>query len=236
MTSKAAATNRPTPRKLPFFPASLPGETLLSRVTRYHLLTAERKDEVTLLALFGQPGNKVDFTALAPPSLSVLASLLPGDPLVQLGKILGENTFVPFAVPIIASSIEEFPVSEFGEGRSCLVCLEEDEVLVGAPDLHRSHQLPAVNACWKHGTKLIDTCPECACPFRRPAGLLRAPIVPCSCGWHALGRGSTARRAFAAEHEFAIHANDALVARTRQAQLAVLVRFFLTQIEHIPYH
>lgn len=234
MSSPSLPIDRPRVRKLPFFPASLPDETLLSRVIRYHLLSAESKDEVTFQALFGQTGDKVDFTELAPPCLAVLASLLPGDPLVQLGNILSENTLVPFVVPMVAFSVEELLGAEFGQSNACLICLDEDPALVGARYLHRCHQLPAVTACWKHGTKLIAICPDCAQSFRLPKRLLRAPVTPCSCGWDG-NRSTQAIQASRAEHEFAIHARDILDARTRQTSITVLVRFFQTFIEQSDY-
>lgn len=101
MHSQASSPTLPQLRKLHFFPASFPDETLFSRVSRYHLLTGDRRHDTTFHALFGRV-NSLDFTELAPPSLSVLASLLPGDPVVQLGNLLVENTFVPFAKPKVA--------------------------------------------------------------------------------------------------------------------------------------
>lgn len=229
MNSQAPASPSQA-HKISFFPASFPDETLLSRVSRYHLLTGERKDDNTFSALFGQLGTTVDFTELAPPSLTVLASLLPGDPMVQLGNILQENTLVPFAVPVIAPSVEEFIGSEFGDSKACVRCLDEDEARVGVSYLHRSHQLPAVTACWKHGTKLIEACPDCEQPFRRPGKFLRAPITPCGCGWCVAYDNKTID-ASRAEHEFAIHAHGVLESRVGQTSLAVSVRFFQSQIE-----
>ena len=65
--------------KLHFFPTSFPDETLYSRVSRYHLLTGEQKDEATFIELFEQEGPKVNFAGLVPGSVAALASLLPGD-------------------------------------------------------------------------------------------------------------------------------------------------------------
>lgn len=233
MHSQASSSSSPQPRKLNFFPASLPDETLFSRISRYHLLTGDRRHDTTFHALFGRV-NSLDFTELAPPSLPVLASLLPGDPLVQLGNLLFENTFVPFAVPVVQQSIEEFIGTEFGDSRACLLCLAEDEAAVGVPYLHRTHQLPAVTACWKHGAKLVDACPDCGKPFRRPARFLRAPLTTCSCGWHATN-GNNAPCASRAELEFAIHANCVLEKRVREVSLAISVRFFQSQIERSFY-
>lgn len=234
MHSQESSSSPPQPRKLSFFPASFSDETLFSRVSRYHLLAGTRQDEITFSALFGRAGHSLDFTELAPPSLTVLASLLPGDPMVQLGNLLGENTFVPFAIPVIRSSIEEFIGAEFGDSNACLYCLAEDEARVGVPYLRRSHQLPAVTACWKHGSRLIDACPDCEKPFRQPAKILRTPLMPCVCGWHATDV-RIAEHASRAEHEFAIYAHRVLEQRVHQTPLAVAVRFFQSQIEQSIY-
>jgi len=220
-------------RKLNFFPASFPDETLFSRVSRYHLLTGSRRHDTTFHALFGRV-NGLDFTEPVSPSVSILASLLPGDPMVQLGNLLIENTFVPFAAHVVRSSTEEFVGTEFGDSRACLLCLTEDEFAVGVPYLHRSHQLPAVTACWKHNAKLIDGCPDCKKSFRRPARFLRAPLTSCSCGWHATD-GRKTLPGSRAEFEFAIHAHDVLEARVRQTSLVESVRFFQSQIERSFY-
>jgi hypothetical protein len=236
MTSQLSYTPKQQSRKLHFFPASYPDETLYSRVSRYHILRGERKDENTFIELFGEKGHKVDFDEHAPISLRALASLLPGDPLVQLGKILSENTFLPFVVPIVDSRIEEYPGKEFANARSCEVCLEEDEQLVGSAYLHRCHQLPAVSACWKHGVKLIDACPCCGLFFKKPGKFFGTPVTGCSCGWRITNHSTaTAAAASNAEHEFAVHAHGVLLQRTLQTSLPVLVRFFLTQVEQNNY-
>ena len=234
MHSQASSTSSPKARKLHFFPSSFSDETLFSRVSRYHLLTGERRDKTTFSELFGMQGNSVDFSELAPPSLTVLASLLPGDPMVQLGNLLKENTFVPFAIPVTRSSVEEFIGTEFGTSKACLLCLKDDEATEGVAYLRRSHQLPAVTACWKHGTTLIDACPDCGKRFWQPGKFLTTPVRECGCGWHA-SYGGKAVLASRAEHEFAIHANCVLEQRVSQTSLPVAVRFFQSQIEQSEY-
>lgn len=234
MQSQEPSSSLSQPRKLPFFPASFCDETLFSRVSRYHLLTGKRQDETSFLTLFGKEGNSVDFSELAPPSLTVLAALLPGDPMVQLGSLLKENTFVPFAIPVARSLVEEFIGTEFGTSKACLQCLKDDEATVGVAYLRRSHQLPAVTACWKHGTSLIDACPDCGNYFWRPRKFLTTPVTICGCGWHA-GDGRNAVPASKAEHEFAIHAYCVLEQRVSRTSLAVAVRFFQSQIEQSVY-
>lgn len=57
------ASAPPQLRKLHFFPASFPDETLFSRISRYHLLTGDRRHDTTFHALFGRV-NSLDFTEL----------------------------------------------------------------------------------------------------------------------------------------------------------------------------
>jgi hypothetical protein len=237
MISPEPSAPLPKRLKLHFFPASFPDETLYSRVSRYHLLTGEQKDETTFVELFEQEGLKVNFAGLVPGTLATLASLLPGDSLVQLGNILSQNTFVPLVVPVLTSTTDAYHSFEFGEARSCLICLKEDELLFGSTFLHKSHQLPAVTACWKHGTKLIDACPHCTHPFKRPGKFLRAPLTPCGCGWNGASdrAGSPSIEASEGEQHFAVYAHGVLHQRTHRTSIAVLVRFFQMQIEKTNY-
>lgn len=216
--------------ELSFFPQSLPDETLISRASRYHLLSDEKKDETTFLNLFGQAGNKTDFTEVAPPNLAILASRLPGDPILQLGSLLRDNTFVPFVAPMILSSKERYAGATFGDCRACLICLRDDEKMFGMPYFHRSHQLPTVTACWKHGTTFIDACPNCARPFSRPGKLLKHPMIPCRCRWQIADQ-VTVIKASDEEHNFAIHAHHVLATRTKQTIFPALVHFFEREIE-----
>ncbi|WP_175772854.1 hypothetical protein [Paraburkholderia phenazinium] len=48
---------------------------------------------------------------------------------------------------------------------------------------NRVHQAPGVTCCWRHGTLLIERCPECSCPFEQPRELLEVPWKPCACGY-----------------------------------------------------
>ncbi|USX20948.1 hypothetical protein NHH82_01905 [Oxalobacteraceae bacterium OTU3REALA1] len=90
-------------RKLHFFPASLSDETLLSRLSRYHLLSAAREDEHTFQLLFSEPGDQANFAAAAPTPLRRLANQLPGQSRKNLGELLAFNTFVPLVAPVLAS-------------------------------------------------------------------------------------------------------------------------------------
>ena len=63
---------------LPFFPASLPDETLASRASRFHILCGNSTDQLTFKELFGR--SQLAIGRIVPANLDVLASRLPGLP------------------------------------------------------------------------------------------------------------------------------------------------------------
>jgi hypothetical protein len=71
--------------QLPFFPASLPDETLVSRVSRFHLLCGNATDQLTFRDLFDRDTSAVDL--IVPANLDVLANRLPGIPTELVGRI-----------------------------------------------------------------------------------------------------------------------------------------------------
>jgi hypothetical protein len=60
--------------------------------------------------------------------------------------------------------------------------LVDDENDHGCRYIHRSHQIPGVTVCWKHGTLLIERCPECRQPFSQPKQLILSAWIGCDCG------------------------------------------------------
>jgi hypothetical protein len=120
-------------RKLHFFPASLPDETLLSRLSRYHLLSAAREDEHTFQLLFSESAGQLNFAAAAPTPLRRLANQLPGQSRKNLGELLAFNTFVPLVAPILASLEWQHPDPEFGEANFCQHCAVLDKYQLALP-------------------------------------------------------------------------------------------------------
>jgi len=53
------------------FPASLPDEALVSRASRYHILTRNRKTRDSFMQLFGKP--RTALTDIVPPDIPSLA-------------------------------------------------------------------------------------------------------------------------------------------------------------------
>ncbi len=192
------------PAILPFFPESLPDETLLSRVSRYHLLSGNATKAVTDLELFGKR-VMLDFV-LPSQALSSLVARLPGDPELVMQSLVQENTLLPAFSPFLGTEADparqEIPLGQHysGLGRLpqraagmnkgcslCVECLREDVSGRGTGYWHRGHQLPGVRACWRHQTTLLQGCPVCRRPFARAQHLLSLPWSNCPCGWQPAG-------------------------------------------------
>lgn len=224
----------PAARRLLFFPESLPDETLFSRVSRYHLLSAEESDDATFMRIFGTPANGVDFTDAAPLGIKTLVKQLPGNREARLVEILVANTFVPFVMPVLSSTSLSYSVPKFNDNNICPSCVGEDEATSGVPYLHRSHQLPAVTACWRHGKKLIDSCSRCLQPFRRLGRFLSVPLTSCSCGWNLLAGGNETS-ATAEEQIFAKNTHRVFDELTHKVDLPGLLRFFELYVDQTTF-
>jgi len=74
---------------LPFFPASLPDETLASRASRFHILRGNSTDQLTFKELFGR--SQLAIGLIVPANLDVLASRLPGMPSENLQDLIKTN-------------------------------------------------------------------------------------------------------------------------------------------------
>lgn len=181
------------------------------------------------MSLFGVPGAKVDFENAAPRALSFLVEQLPGPQLDHLGTILKANTFVPLVMPVADSLVLHQPAPQFAECNTCVSCLVEDEDLEGIPYIRRTHQLPGVTACWRHGIELIDACPKCSRPFYWPEKFLAAPLIPCRCGWQAI-HGYELVHGTVAAQRFSAHANAVLEERSRTTVSNDLIKFFQLRI------
>ena len=102
-----------------------------------------------------------------------------------------------------------------GLTKICEHCLRDDFNTLGATYLHRAHQVPGVTCCWRHGTSLIERCPECSCPFEQPRELLEVLWKPCACGYR-LGSNvdpiDEATKAANAARGYAVFVRDLLLA------------------------
>ncbi len=198
------------PAVLPFFPESLPDETFLSRVSRYHLLSGNPTKAATDLELFGKR-EILDFVIPAQ-ALSSLVARLPGDPELMMQSLIQDNTLLPAFSPFLGTEAtparQEIPLGQHytglgrlpqrvvgmhGESRLCVECLREDVPERGIGYWHRVHQLPGVQICWRHQTPLLQGCPVCRRPFARAQHLLSIPWAHCPCGWQPAAHISTGK-------------------------------------------
>jgi len=84
---------------LPFFPRSLPDETLCTRISRYHLLSGNRTDAITLKELFGRPAGLG--TVVSAFVLQSLAARLLSEPKEMIARLVDENTLLPAFAPFL---------------------------------------------------------------------------------------------------------------------------------------
>lgn len=180
--------------QLPFFPASLPDETLVSRVSRFHLLCGNATDQLTFQDLFDRDTSAVNL--IVPANLDVLANRLPGIPTENIKNLIRTNTlfllFRPFLGHVdrradlkpdleLGRTLRQI-VGAMNDAKLCVTCLHEDKASGPCAHWHRAHQIPGLTACWRHGTKLISCCPNCS-PFQVKNRLLTVPWLPCrKCG------------------------------------------------------
>ncbi|MBM5573372.1 TniQ family protein [Deefgea sp. CFH1-16] len=182
--------------RLTFFPNSFPDESLLSRISRYHLLAGNKTIRSTYEDLFGK--SPFPLEQIVPTNIEVLAGRILGSQRETLKALLLENTLLPLFLPYlgpvkseqseegsseVVSHIPRRVVGMHGEARLCLECVEDDKNEFGVPYLHRSHQIPGVSACWKHRKTLLSSCPVCTCPFLFSRKLLSIPWQSCRCNW-----------------------------------------------------
>jgi hypothetical protein len=217
--------------RLPFFPESFVNESLYGRVSRYHLLSPEPNHDKTSQSLFGVSAQEMDFTGAAHFAIKTLAKRLPGQPRIRLGQLLDLNSYIALVLPVVAEPDWEYPDPKFAESNVCLNCAAEEFTSKRLPYLVRSHQLPGVSVCWKHGTKLIDTCPHCDEPFRLPGKFCSVPMVPCQCGWrpHVFDSGN---HVDVSAQKFAIMAHRVFQRRAYETPASRLVQFFEMHIDH----
>lgn len=206
-----------------FFPMSMPDEMLHSRITRYHFLSGNRTEAETFRDLFDSDPFGV---GMLPKQIEILARRLPGDEQRNLEELICSNTTFPAYKPFLGrhtgteypsrariySGVARVPRREatiHGKARICLSCVRQDLIELGYAYWHRSHHLPGVTVCWRHGDSLIHDCPNCSHPFYRKLKLLPNLTEPCICGWSALSPAPESQGS-KLEVQFAAFAHDIL--------------------------
>ncbi len=178
-----------------FFVPSLPDETIQSRVARHHVLSGNRVESDTFLDLFDSAPFSLE--QIVPPSLIRLADRVDDSSQAALQTLLAGNTLWPLFEPFLADAPQPEPadvgamvsrlprrvVGLHGEAHLCPACVEEDIRTFGMGYWHRAHHVPGVSVCWRHGARLLSSCPQCHRPFQFRQRLLRLPWQACRCGW-----------------------------------------------------
>lgn len=207
-----------------FFPVSMPDEMLHSRVTRYHYLSGNRTATETYRDLFASKPFCIG--GIVPNQIERLAHRLPGQSESNLAELISSNTtflaYRPFlgvkqgpennVGPLGYDGVVRVPRREestHGKAKLCPTCVQEDLIDRGSAYWHRSHQIPGVAVCWRHGDTLIHACPECSRPFYRKLKLLPNLTEPCACGWSPLNSAAT-HKGSKLEQKVALFAHDIL--------------------------
>ena len=145
---------------------SLPDEAIISVIGRFHVLSSNGTPTATFQELFNcAPFN---LSAWIPPHVEMLASRIGEDVEACTLEILRAHTLYPLLAIFNGLSFPANPSRATANNaantpkrlstetiRICLDCLREDLDVYGVRYIHRSHQVPGVEVCSKHGSPLI---------------------------------------------------------------------------------
>ena len=163
-------------RRLAFFPAALPDETLHSQISRYHRLSGNWQERQSLNDTFGT--HLLVATANLPSHLSALLAALPEHVQLSMEELIDGATVLPYFRPFLrpgqaaqcfqAMASQNACGVKIGIGlvasrigarnafRYCRQCRDEDEQLHGSAYWHRAHNLPGVLVCHRHKNVLME--------------------------------------------------------------------------------
>lgn len=179
------------------FPFHLPDETHASQAARYHHDSGNAEARRSYKELYGTVPFSIAHSI--PKNLERFVARLPGHFDKNLQDALHYTTHFPlfktFGGAKLAPGAPDQPifdrlidlptriVGEQGQTQLCLDCIHADIEDHGQPYIHRTHQVPGVNACPHHQSRLVSACPACGCPFARPKDLVLAHVFQCDgCG------------------------------------------------------
>ncbi len=170
---------------LPIFPASLPDESLYSLIAHFHALRGHRHSGRSLAEMFGVR-HAVAGVGL-PSRVGTLARRLDPDSLAySADQMIEKLTLFPYFSFFLTNAqtarLRRWMLRSDGSGlkvgiglvaqglgaceplRHCSVCRHVDFACYGRPYWHRSHQLPGIRVCHRHGTLLTEvTSPANGC-------------------------------------------------------------------------
>ncbi|MFM0154899.1 TniQ family protein [Paraburkholderia sediminicola] len=173
---------------------AIPGESLISQVSRYHVTSGNVTTRDTYDELFQRAPFRLTFWV--PPHIASLSVWLKGELVETTHRLLRESTLFPlfkmfngarFAPSASRESVDEALrrqpkriVAESGWTRICPLCVIKDSEKYGTAVIRSAHQIPGVSHCHSHGTPLQDWCQKCRCPFERKNDLVLTPWLGCA--------------------------------------------------------
>ncbi|MCP3776685.1 TnsD family transposase [Paenibacillus sp. MZ04-78.2] len=158
-----------------FFPPLFPDELLYSTLARYHLYVGNHSRKATMADLYN--GSVFSAVTLLPAHLGQISHLM-RENMTPL-ELMQSHTLFPYFSTFLSEERSQLVASamtgDLGRAinarlgliassikmpqylRFCMQCLFEDEMTYGLPYWHRSHQLPGVFICYKHGCGLKNS-------------------------------------------------------------------------------
>ncbi|MNO23703.1 hypothetical protein D3C76_135100 [compost metagenome] len=158
-----------------FFPPLFPDELLYSALARYHLYVGNHSRKATMADLYN--GSVFSAVTVLPAHLGQISHLMRGN--MTPVELIQSHTLFPYFAAFLSEERSQLVASamtgDLGGAinarlgllassikmptylRFCMQCLFEDEMIYGLPYWHRSHQLPGVFICYKHGCELKNS-------------------------------------------------------------------------------
>lgn len=116
--------------------------------------------------------------------------------------------------------------------KMCPVCLDEDFQYYGEPYLRRSHHLPFVRVCHRHGLDLATRCPKCEQLFRMSGTYMQARVI-CSCGYDLRSISSGKKSLNRGWGRLAVYSAEALSSRRNFEGYNDVYRFFDSRLDEM---
>jgi hypothetical protein len=150
--------------RIPFFVSPYPDETLNSIISRYHILSGNLKRSYTYSELFNTNGSARNFLVYFPELIkNIPLNIEPRQLLLShtnMGFITAFRYDRDYVLNQVVSGNEHPRTTSKRDYKSvynhCEKCISEDVMKYGQTYWHRIHQLPGVNLCPFHSTKLIQ--------------------------------------------------------------------------------
>lgn len=160
---------------LQFFPTPYPDELWYSVLCRYHACSGNIKHATTIAELFGGKAHASMGAFFPNNAIYDVVSQLP-EGVMDIRDIILRHTLFPYHLRMAPLERKQSMLRDLCEGTSttpthiwksensrevslryCPECRNEDKSLYGEPYWHRTHQIPLVSVCEKHGCRLVKT-------------------------------------------------------------------------------